>query len=102
MLDLEAIKKRHLVPERGPGRTYYEGHIEVDLAACVEEIERLRAERAAVRDSVDASDLNRIAIEEWAHRYGGALSPRAGDADSFGDGMRAAKQQVLTPLRGKP
>ena len=47
--DIEAIKKRHLDPERYRGRTYYEGHIEVDLAACVEEIERLRAENEALR-----------------------------------------------------
>jgi predicted RNase H-like nuclease (RuvC/YqgF family) len=44
MNDLDAIKKRHLDPERMQGRTYYEGHIELDLAACVEEIERLRKE----------------------------------------------------------
>ena len=42
MIDMEAIKKRHLDPERMSGRTYYEGHIELDLAACVKEIERLR------------------------------------------------------------
>lgn len=44
MNDLDAIKKRHLDPERMQGRTYYAGHIELDLAACVEEIERLRKE----------------------------------------------------------
>ena len=43
-LDIEAIKKRHLDPERNRGRTYYEGHIEADLAACVDEIEALREE----------------------------------------------------------
>jgi hypothetical protein len=48
MLDLEAIKKRHLDLERNRGRTYYEGHIEVDLAALVEEVEHLRKERPAV------------------------------------------------------
>ena len=44
MIDLAAIKKRHLDPEHMSGRTYYDGHIELDLAACVEEIERLRKE----------------------------------------------------------
>ena len=44
MIDLEAIKKRHLDPERMKGRTYYEGHIELDLAALVEEVETLRKE----------------------------------------------------------
>jgi predicted nucleic acid-binding Zn-ribbon protein len=42
MNDIEAIKKRHLDPARMKGRTYYEGHIELDLAACVAEIEKLR------------------------------------------------------------
>jgi hypothetical protein len=58
MLDLDAIKKRHLAPERGRGRTYHEGHIEVDLAACVEEIEALRAE--ADRINKDRSRLRAI------------------------------------------
>ena len=45
MIDLEAIKHRHLDPERMKGRTYYAGHLELDLAALVEEeIETLRKE----------------------------------------------------------
>ena len=48
MIDIDDIKKRHLDPERNRGRTYYEGHIEVDLAALIAEVERLRDERAAV------------------------------------------------------
>lgn len=43
MIDTDAIRARHLDPEKNRGRTYYEGHIEVDLAACVEEIGRLQA-----------------------------------------------------------
>ena len=58
MIDLEAIKKRHLYPYRMKGQTYYEGHIEVDLAACVEEIEALRAE--ADRINKDRSRLRAI------------------------------------------
>ena len=49
MIDIDTIKARHLDPEKNRGRTYYEGHIEVDLAACVAEIERLRADMDAVR-----------------------------------------------------
>ena len=49
MIDTNAIRARHLNPEKNRGRTYYEGHIEVDLAACVAEIERLRADMDAVR-----------------------------------------------------
>jgi hypothetical protein len=41
-LDLEAIKQRHLRPEQMEHRTFYEGHIVIDLAALVEEVEYLR------------------------------------------------------------
>ena len=34
------------------------------------------------------------ALWTWSDRHGAALCPPAGSADSFGDGMRAAKQQV--------
>ena len=58
MIDLAAIKNRHLDPERMKGRTYYEGHIELDLAACVEEIETLRKEVA--RLDKDRRHLNAL------------------------------------------
>lgn len=51
-LDLDAIRQRHLNPKRTVMRTYYEGHIEVDLAACVAEIEGLRAEVAVLRSPI--------------------------------------------------
>ncbi len=47
-LDLEAIKQRHLRPEQMEHRTFFEGHIVIDLAALVEEVEYLRKERPAV------------------------------------------------------
>ena len=61
-LDLKAIQKRHLDPEKNRGRTYYEGHIEVDLAALVEEVRHLRASLQAtkrVRDDL-RTKLNRL------------------------------------------
>ena len=58
MIDLDSIKKRHLDPEHMQGRTYHEGHIELDLAACVEEIERLRKEVA--RLDKDRRHLNAL------------------------------------------
>lgn len=51
-LDLDAIRQRHLNPKRTGMRTYYEGHIEVDLAACVAEIEDLRVEVAWLRSPI--------------------------------------------------
>jgi len=41
MLNLEAIKQRHLRKEQMDHRTFYEGHIVIDLAACVDELEYL-------------------------------------------------------------
>jgi len=41
-LNIEAIKQRHLRPEQMEHRTFYEGHIVIDLAALVEEVEYLR------------------------------------------------------------
>ena len=58
MIDLNAIKHRHLDPERMKGRTYYEGHIELDLAALVEEVETLRKEVA--RLDKDRRHLNAL------------------------------------------
>lgn len=46
----------------------------------------LRAEIARLREEVTK-------IGEWTHRYGSSLCP-GGYADTFGDGMRAAKEQV--------
>lgn len=45
-LDIEAIRQRHLRPEQMEHRTFYEGHIVIDLASALEEIERLRREIA--------------------------------------------------------
>ena len=42
LLNLEAIKRRHL-HARVEGQTKYLGHIETDLAAVIEENEMLRA-----------------------------------------------------------
>ena len=58
MIDLDAIKHRHLDPERMKGRTYYQGHLELDLAALVEEVERLRGEAAKERTAEE--DLVRV------------------------------------------
>jgi len=85
-LDLDAIKKRHLDPERNRGRTYYEGHIEVDLAALVEEVEHLRAERDHFREAwakaqvrldcgVDATDAVRGRVSKYVTFTGLEAAP---------------------------
>lgn len=35
----------------------------------------------------------------WTHQYGEALKPTGGSRDTYGDGMRAAKDQVSALLR---
>jgi hypothetical protein len=46
MIDLDAIRARHLRPEQMEHRTFYAGHIVIDLADLCDEVERLRAENA--------------------------------------------------------
>jgi hypothetical protein len=75
-LDIEAIKRRHLSAKRIEGRTFYTGHVEIDLAACVDEIEHLReelhaarldVERAAAAENANAQDAQRVREEITAH-----------------------------------
>jgi hypothetical protein len=41
--DSEVIRQRHLRPEQMEHRTFYEGHIVIDLSYALEEIDRLQA-----------------------------------------------------------
>ncbi len=43
-IDTDAIRARHLRPEQMEHRTFYEGHIVIDLANLCDEVERLRGE----------------------------------------------------------
>jgi hypothetical protein len=49
-LDIEAIEERHLREEQMQHRTFYEGHIVIDLAACIDEIRRLREELTTLKE----------------------------------------------------
>jgi len=73
MIDLNAIKHRHLDPERMKGRTYYAGHLELDLAALVAEVERLREQRVAstaalLKGYETGKAEERAAVVAWLHR----------------------------------
>lgn len=61
------------------------------IAAKLREVadEAVRAERAATR----------ARLEEWTHQHGAALVP-SGCADTFGEGMRKAKEQIRALLKG--
>ena len=49
-----------------------------------------------------ANDAMRATLSNWCVQFGAALCPTAGSADSFGDGMRAAKKQVSRILAAAP
>lgn len=48
-------------------------------------------------DALDAAEAKLARIETWTHRFGAALCPKR--ADTYGEGMRDAKQQVSDLLR---
>lgn len=52
-LDLDAIRQRHLALDRLANRTFYTGHIVVDMADLVGEVERLREQRDAFLRALD-------------------------------------------------
>ena len=76
MIDLDAIRARHLRPEQMEHRTFYAGHIVIDLADLCDEVERLR-EDAVVARSVETTltvrDEERLAALLDAERENTAL-----------------------------
>jgi hypothetical protein len=63
-LDTNVIRYRHLRPEVMENRTFYAGHVVIDLAACIEEIGRLRA---ALAEAEEESHQLRLMAEDAAH-----------------------------------
>lgn len=61
----------------------------IDEVACIitDDMDDLHAKLAAAEERI-------AAIVEWTHQYGANLCPFGNYTDSFGDGMRAAKEQV--------
>lgn len=82
---------RHLARHGSPSA--YAGSIRALLA----EHASLERELAELREAA-------ARIAQWTHEHGKALCPTAGSSDTFGDGMRAAKQQVraLLPAASEP
>lgn len=64
----------------------------------VVEVERIVASLALVSAADVVRPEERAALEAWTHQHGKALVPHGGWADTFGDGMRCAKQQVAALL----
>lgn len=75
MVDLNIIKARHLSEQRLAGQTLYEGHIAIDLAACVEEIEQLRQDdrdetaSLLLEGCADALGLNKLHVNAQGQTY---------------------------------
>lgn len=46
--ELDAIRKRHLDPEVTQGKTFYVGHVLVDMTDLIEEMERLIDDKAKI------------------------------------------------------
>ena len=66
MTDLDALRQRHLRPEQMQHRTFYEGHIVIDLAALVEEVEHLRQSRDQFEGWLRERTEKRIQESRWA------------------------------------
>jgi hypothetical protein len=103
MIDLDAIKKRHLDPKRNRGRTYYEGHIEVDLAMLVEEVEWLRGERninneQLVRAWDESRDMERAAVVAALRRTSnhGPMGLSLVNLDSIADAIERGEHRKET------
>jgi hypothetical protein len=75
-IDINAVRQRHLRPEQMEHRTFYEGHIAIDLANLCDEVEHLRGERAAVVAYLRApgtscdNEVLAEAVERGEHRRG--------------------------------
>lgn len=100
-LDVEAAIKEHA---HAAIRHAHDRCIDAGLEAAAKK--KLDAAEDALRalmqrgpvPTVHRDDVLLGRLTDWCFRYGDALKPTAGSADSFGDGMRAAKEQVRALL----
>ena len=69
-LDIDAIRQRHLRPEQMEHRTFYEGHIVIDLATLCNEVEELRREVADLlsRATEEGRDMERADVVAWLRK----------------------------------
>lgn len=86
MIDLEAIRNRHLRPEQMEHRTFYDGHVIIDLALLVEEVERLRA-GAAEGCTERARVLDYLSYRIEMSHYADAIREFINARDEISDGV---------------
>jgi hypothetical protein len=66
MLDLDKIIERHLTKDKMEGRTFYDGHIVIDLFECVEEIKQLRSALTTMQGAYELGvDTERDDVVAW-------------------------------------
>ena len=66
MLDIQAIIDRHLTDEKMQGKTFYEGHVVIDLNNAIEEIKELRAALTTMQGAYELGvDTERAAVVVW-------------------------------------
>ena len=70
MLDIQAIIDRHLTDEKMQGKTFYEGHIVIDLYNAIEEVKRLRDHRESCHANLlkgyeTGKNEERAAVVAW-------------------------------------
>ena len=81
MIDIEAIRQRHLRPEQMEHRTFYEGHICIDLGACLDEIAALRDLRDWLLDAVEGEQEGRCDDRDAVVSYLLRYADKARDTD---------------------
>jgi hypothetical protein len=63
MIDIEAIANRHLTSDKMDNKTFYEGHIVIDLHNAIEEIKELRAALVTMQGAYELGvDTERAAV----------------------------------------
>ena len=107
--ELSAIEEAlfHPYPQRTMVQAIQEVRVECerranDWAAAIRAIGERDAELTQLRAAIAAKgvvpDELFARLETWTHQHGEALCPRPGVSDTFGDGMRVAKEEVSSML----
>jgi hypothetical protein len=94
MIDIEAIRQRHLRPEQMEHRTFYEGHICIDLGACLDEIAALRERLEWMIEAIEREQDGRTADRDEVVNYLLRHAEKVRDTDG-----RLAELAVLTAAR---
>ncbi len=78
------------------------GELPDDASFVWENVEDVAMAIATAAEKARAEEREKLSrLADWADSYGSNLCPRSGMADSFGDGMRAAKNDVKSILLGE-